>query len=324
MKKMCAVVYIYGRDYQGFIPIYLLSLFNTYPEYSARVYLDGSLDEEVKKCTDLLKDYDFEIVENFTDKLGFTKKALSIDQIQRSIRWFFHDPAFDDFEAIYVSDIDIIICPEKEPIFDRHMIHCNTIGMPYSNISRKKSYLNKKLKPKLVARNLIRFGVVQSLKYYFGKLKYINKLTGLHFYKTKDYKEKAVPVMQEYVKELNLLAEGKSKKYNLCAFNDEAVLYDMMNDCGFGTPPVAENMYNISEDPTEIGYRPHHGIHLGVFRGKIPKNDLPVVKSQLYRSYYEYFKQFKQTEYYKEFEKVFTPYIKTIIGNMERFYDNLD
>ncbi|MDP4119141.1 MAG: hypothetical protein Q8873_08130 [Bacillota bacterium] len=326
MKKLCLVLYIFGDKYQEYIPLFAWSLFKLYPDYGIRVYLDTKLNQHIKNQVEILKDKDLTIIENHLDNLEMTDKAKKVDLIQRSQRWLFYDEAFENYEAVYMGDADIIFCPEKEKMFEAHIKHCEIIGKPYSNIARK-PIVRKNYSPKVIARNFIKFGIKDSFKYYFGHTKPIRKLTGLHFVRTKEYYSAVRPVMREYVKELNKLAEHKSKKYNLCSFNDEAVLYDMVNDCGFGTPEVIgsglSGLYNICESGEKMEYRPHHGIHLGIFRNeKTPFKEWNVVTSDLYRGYYEYFKELEKTGQYKSFEKGFSPYMRNIIDNMNKFYLN--
>ena len=203
------------------------------------------------------------------------------------------------------------------------MNHCGVLGKPYSNIKRTSK--NKIFKPKYIARNVVKFGIKETFKYYFGDGSDMNKLSGLHFVKTKEYFEKLETVRDRFIKELNLLAEGKSKKYNLCSFRNETLLHDIVNESGMGVPEIyyksGYTKYNISQDSNEYGYRPHHGIHLGIFRDNItPQRDTAITLSELYKSYYKYFCELEKTEEYKTIEKLYTPYIREIIDNMHDFY----
>lgn len=322
MKKICIVKYAFGEHYQEYIPIFLLSLFKVYPDYGTRIYLDRELRPNVKKSLEMFKGYDFTIIENYNDGLGLSEKARKIIAIGKCVRWLMFDEAFLDYDSVYVGDVDIIVCPEEKPMYEEHLNHCKVLNMPISNVMRTTD-LNKKPTLKLVARNLIKFGISQSLKFYFGNEKVIKKVSGLHFVKSAEYYPQLLKVREDFVRELNLLAERKSKKYNLCSFRDEMLLYDLMIACGFGLTHEAAPGYNISRDSGQESYRPHHGIHLGTFRGEVPmKMEYDIITSELYRGYYNFFCELEKTEEYKTLEKDFSEELKGIIKRMHGFYEN--
>jgi hypothetical protein len=74
-----------------------------------------------------------------------------------------------------------------------------------------------------------------------------HRLTGLHFINVEPYFEKMAPFLEAYRR------DGK-----FCCMNNERVLYEMVQE-GIGIP--VERM-------RQNHYRPHHGIHLGLFREK--------------------------------------------------------
>ncbi len=324
MNKLCVVNYIYGEKYQGFIPLYIISLKESYPEYDIRLYIDNTLCESTREAVEILsKHYDgITVVENYAQHTKFSKKAVSIQQIQRCQRWLFFDEAFLDYEAVYIGDIDLLICKEEKPLFEQHKLHCSVVGAPYSNISRMAG--KRKLTPKMIARNVVKFGLGQSLKYYFGKNNPVIKLSGLHFVISKEYYEKVNPVIDGFYKELNLLAEGKSKRYNLCSFNNEAMLRDLVLDAGFNDCQLATGLpYNIETDATKPAYRPHHGIHLGIFRSSvIIEAEKDIISSELYKSYYKQFCDIKNTEAYKMVSGRFSKHLNDLISIMEAYYSN--
>lgn len=322
MKKMCIVKYIFGDSYQEYIPLFLLSLFKVYPDYGTRIYLDRPMLPGVRKNVELFKDYDVTIIENYNDNLGLTKKARSFTSIGKCVRWLMYDEAFEEYDSIYVGDTDIIVCPEEKPMYEEHLNHCKFLNKPISNIMRVGA-LNKKLIPKLVARNIVKFGLGQSIKYYTGKETAVKKVSGLHFVKTKEYYPQLLKIRDNFIKELNLLAEGKSKRYNLCSFRDEVLLYDMMIACGFGLTEEAEPGYNISQDSNQYSYRPHHGLHLGSFRGDYARNhERENLMSDLYRSYYKFYCDLEKTEEYTKLQKEFSTYMQKVINEMHEFYKN--
>ena len=323
MKKLCLVLYVFGEKYQEFIPLFLLSLFKLYPDYGVRIYLDRELLPVIKEKLGIFSEYDYKIIENYKSDDGLTKKAESFDQIQKCRRWYFYDDDFKNYDAIYIGDVDIFFCPEKNELYEAHIKHCETLQKPFSNIKRIRTYKNLNLK--LILRNIIKFGMFQTIKFHLNSDKILERLSGLHFIKTEDYINKVLPLKEEFINELNLLAEGKSKKYNFCMFNNEGFLYDLMLAAGFGDIPDSSGKdFNISEDCSEVAYRPHHGMHFGIFRSmNSAENERKMITSDLYIGYYKYFCDIENTEEYKVLEKDFSPYLKSIINNMHEFYQKV-
>lgn len=324
MKNLCMVAYVYGEKYQYYIPLYILSLHYSYPDYDIRIYIDNTICENVKKQLDILKKIknNFYIIENFAMTTKFSKKAQKITQIQRCQRWLFFDEAFLNYKSIYIGDIDLFICKEDQPLFEQHIKHCEFIKKPYSNISRiskdvKKSFYN-------FLKFTYKFSFPQTLKFFISKKYNLKKLSGLHFIITELYYTKCKNIFDEIYNELNLLAEGKSLKYNLCNFNNEGVLYDISQMAGFGELEASYNEYNIENDPFKHAYRPHHGIHLGIFRDdSIIKNEMKVITSKLYIGYYQFFKEITQSEIYREIYVYFSEGLILQLEKMSSFYYNL-
>lgn len=97
-NELCIVAYVYGYRYQGWIPIYLFSVLNNYPDYHVRIYLDGKLSLNVKKLLGLLSEYKegYEIIEH----VYFKEKRLS-NLENRSLRWILCDSELKKYKYIY-------------------------------------------------------------------------------------------------------------------------------------------------------------------------------------------------------------------------------
>lgn len=326
MKKLCIANYVYGKKYQDFIPMYIMSVAENYPEYDIRIYIDSKLGELVAKSIGFLsKKYNnFTIIENYAQKSKLTKKARSIQPIQRSQRWLIFDEVFMNYQAIYIGDIDIFMCREEKPLFEQHMLHCSICGSPYSNILRK-NIVNCHT-PRMLIRNFVKAGVSQMLKYYLSNQKEIVRLSGLHFVQTKEYYNKINEVVDNFYEELNRLAEGKSKKYNLCSFNDETLLRDLVLAAGFQDAYLCTNeLYNIETDATKKSYRPHHGIHLGIFRSQDSiKKEERNISSSIYCNYYKQFCKIRNTDIYQYIYENSSEYLKNIIESLDAYYNRLE
>ncbi len=88
------------------------------------------------------------------------------------------------------------------------------------------------------------------LPYSNAKRTGIQRLTGLHFIKVNEYYEKMSSVILRYRHSSHLLVAEN---------NDEEFLYKLVSE-GIGIPP------KLIEQGRKGFYRPHHGIHLGLYR----------------------------------------------------------
>lgn len=81
----------------------------------------------------------------------------------------------------------------------------------------------------------------------------------------------------------------------------------------------------LNKNPKVTGYRPHHGLHLGVWR--TPQDSIDpnsFLNSELYKDYYLQFNNLRANdEVLNEIIDLSSGYIKSIINNMEIFYKNL-
>lgn len=329
-KKLCIATYVFGKKYQGFIPLYIYSILKAYPNYSVRIYLDGKINKKIDDVIKKLKNVgDFEVIQNFPKKIGLNKKAKKNNMISRSLRWVFYDEVFSEYEYVYIGDIDIFLCKENKDFCEQHAIHCDYLGLPYSNYFRGEQLISNK-DIKTIVRKLIKYGFKETYRMFNKESICIRKLTGLHFIKVEPYFNKIKPLIGSYIQELNLLANKKSKKWNQCYFNDEALLYDIVEESNLGIPPkskeTSQNNMIINENAEKVGYRPHHGLHLGIWRKKISNNNTQikfVIDSKLYRSYYIQFCNLRETDpLLKEILNMSSPFIKKIISNMDNYYCN--
>lgn len=327
MKDVCLVAYVFGKKYQEYIPIFILSAINAYPEYDIRIYLDGCMTEKIKEQIEVLKIYKdkYEIIENYAKYTRLSKKALSYNQIQKSQRWLFYDEAFSKYKAVYIGDIDILISPEKESIYHQHLKHCKTLNSPYSNICRE-AHKYKRYDIKSLLRCVLKYGLKQCISFYQGNKEIITKMSGLHFVLVNDYYNAINKISDKYIKELNLLARGKSKKYNMCLFNNESLLKDLVSECGFKLPSLStDENYNIETDPEKIAFRPHHGLHIGIFRSQTAmENEKEIIESLLYKQYYEFFNKVKKSSEYKKISKSFSPQLNQYIETIDKYYSSLN
>ena len=324
MKKLCISTYVYGEDYQSFIPIYIFSILYTYPDYEIRIYLDHSLLPNIKRQLDVIKDMGrFSIIENHNSRITLTDSMKKNQQIMRSLRWLNYEEDFLNYRAIYIGDIDIFICKEGKGLYEQHMAHCEYLNLPYSNCVRSSAI--SPFSWKLVMRSIIKFGLTETIRFYKCSEKEIKKLTGLHFIRPCEYYESVRPILDKCYKKLRNISEGREPGWNSVMLNNEAILYDLVRSSGLNLPPEGtKGAVNDSRDVNSISFRPHHGIHLGIFRSpELARRNSSLLLGEVYVGYYRQFCQIRHHEpAYKELEKEFSSYLIRLIKTMDTFYQS--
>lgn len=334
MKKMCFVVLLYGEKYQWYIPLYIYSINQAYPDYDIRIYLMDKISPEVNRVLSgfsFLKNYT--IVEDISNKPEFKVPAFpqaapkndAAVQAPRCVRWLLYDQAFEQYDAVYMADVDIFIAKERFDAYEQHIKHCRFMEVPFSNTSRR---LDKKnlWTPHRMLKDIIRYGLGEFLQELINRRRYIYRLSGAHFVIVKDYYEKVLPLLEDYRKEVERIAKGRSKKWNRCFFNNEAVLYDLVKEAGFSVPESdaytkgavsPDVLPDIAEVPN---YRPHHGLHLGIWRQSDAEREYPAtVRSDAYQEYYRQFCELRDTDSnFRLLLEQESDFVKAVISNMDQ------
>jgi hypothetical protein len=197
---------------------------------------------------------------------------------------------------------------EQPGIYERHLQHAKLLGLPISNVLRKPKKIEIKSFLELV-RLLKKSGVRNLVNCILRNGEMVNRATGLHFVITKPYYEKVNKIRQKY--EEIICNTSLFKKH----FDPEEVLYHILDECGWAAlMPQAESseeMFDSSEGNTK--YRPHHGVHLGIFRVnkfKIPRG---------YEKYLQKIRPYFSDPLYIEISQYFSRKIKREIGRLEKF-----
>lgn len=292
MKKFCMVGVSIGDEYQSFIPFYIFSILKSYPDYSVIIFSDTELCTNTRKMLKLIEDVgDFEVVDKYSFGLKENQQLLNKRSSRQAVRFLFYDERFDKYEALYFGDIDIFICKEPGGIYEQHLQHCDFLNLPYSNyiralarveqfsLQRKISHLvNNRFKTQLSELN--RRIIVE------------NRLTGLHFVKTKPYFEKVRPLFPYYLD----IITGNQVRADLR--RDEEILFDLVKNSRLGLPPISPNSTILDNRLAKsIAFCPLHGIHFGMFRDKsVPIIGRQVLQSCIFADYYRQFSEMKVTD----------------------------
>lgn len=280
--KVCVTTFVYGYNYQIYIPIAVWSLAKMYPEYDIVIFLHGVLNEKLKSVLlklgllDKVKFHEF----TFADCPRMTtRRAICL-------RWVLWDKCFTDYDYIYTMDIDMFYIKEPLPLHEQHALHMKKTGLPFDNMRR---IIDKRKWP--LKAKILDIGVfVKNAGFSYKGLRYLLpyimertslRLTGLHFVDVKKYYGVYTEEKIEYNK--SMIYDGSFLKYS---YQDEAFLYCIMKELGFDVDILAVrdlnepykhlNFNNYNKDL----FRPIHGIHMGDYRG----NNFSFDK---YESYYK-------------------------------------
>ena len=211
-KQLCIAVYVFGQ-YSKYVPYYIYSILKSYPNYFVKVFCMDELSKKENECLALIRENlsaNFIIKEKYFPFYQFRKQKLG-----KPLRFLIPFHEFSEFDYVYIGDVDFLIVEESPSLLDGHIEHCKKIELPYSNQIRPNS----------------------------------NRLTGLHFFKVKEYYHTMNEVIGYYSNHLDKVHDFM-KKYR----SDEILLYKMIEE-GIGFGKI-----------NQCHYRPHHGFHLGILR----------------------------------------------------------
>ena len=224
MKKhsLCIVSYVFGA-YSLYIPYFLYSIGKSYPEYYTKIYVEGELPNSVSKVLDRIKEFypKFQII----PARGFPNHKLIKHSLKVDVRVFYRfliDPKdLKDFDYVYVGDVDMFILNESPSLLDFHISDLEQNKIPVSNCVRLDENGD-----------------------------FINRLTGLHFYKTEEYYNQ----LSRLIIELRNSEEKLTEWFFGLSWEEEG-LYKLVN-----------SKYDTSILEKKDFPRPWHGLHLGAAR----------------------------------------------------------
>ena len=261
MGKVCLSTFVYGEKYQDYIPFLLFSITKSYPEYYVTLFVYNSLSIRVQKqIADLsLDDTKIKIIENV-----FSNGGRMTPQKSQCLRWLLWDDSFYGFDYIYFVDIDILYFREPKPIHIQHAIHMEKTGLPYDNMRRL--HIRHPFAVSDLMQRLKYANVKKLLRFFFGeKVEY--RATGLHFIRVKDYYSAFDSSKRQLF--TNWVFNGAWLKEVMYP-NDEVLLYKLLEIVGLHPeklPIQTNSSISLDFDNCEREeFRPHHGIHLGIFR----------------------------------------------------------
>lgn len=313
--KVCLTTFIYGDAYQAYIPFLVYSCHKSYPEYDIVLFVYGTLTVSTRRSLDCLAVRNCRIVENaFADCPRMTPLKA------QSLRWVLWDDSFRNYDYLYTVDIDMLYQRENIPLHEQHKIHMETTCLCFDNMRRK--YVRQPFLPVPFLRRIKYAGMNGILKFLFGE-RITYRATGLHFVRVSDYyAAMTADKRKEYIESIyhdNWLRDVMHP-------NNEALLYYMLQELGLHPeimPTQSDSFSSIGFDnPERSEFRPHHGIHLGIFRSDIPLEQRPSDEAILKTNTYKYyFKRFRESMYNDEvFHYLLTEAPDCIKASFERMF----
>lgn len=321
LKPCLLTTYVYGEMYQAFIPLLVYSCKRAYPEYDIMLFLHDSLSNDVKK---LLKEFDL------YDKVIFKENTFQFSNTNSltasSTRWILWDEIFWEYSYLYVVDVDMFYIREPKPLHLQHAERTIMTGLPFDNLRRITMY-PKTLKNILRRIKYAHFHLF--FKFIFSRRIVEQRLTGLHF----------VDIHRFYTKEnleyIKRIKEGLNKRYffpEVMISNNEALLFRMMTDLGYdctklGCQSSADKMLPFDNNLREE-FRPHHGIHLGIFKKQyFNEMDMhtqsafkPILDSETYNYYVSKFKVIFMSDEFQRFYISMPLSAKIYIDRLNAYY----
>lgn len=315
---MCLTTFVYGEKYQFYIPFLAYSCNKAYPEYDMHIFVYGQLSEVVRKQLNSLNlTMNLNIHENaFKD---FTKMTPFIS---KTLRWLLWDDVFLKYDYLYTVDIDILYLREPILLHEQHKLHMEMLNLPFSNIARKLTY--SPLNPITFLQTIKNFGLIRALQSLAIKRTQY-RITGLHFVDVKNYYSK---MDKKFLfKHRDRRKEGKMPR-GIYRSSDEIYHYKLLEEVGFDLSSLAiqtDSVTMLEPTPNRLEFRPEHGIHLGMFRGKnLDKGQIEILESNAYKYYFDsYVNDVRTDQIFLNLLSIAPDFIKSTFDKLDKYIDDL-
>lgn len=324
MEKECLLTtFISGEKYQSFIPLLVYSCKRAYPEYDIMLFLHEPLKKEI---------YDLLNATNLLSLVIIKENVFAYDSKMTpvkacSYRWVLWDELFLKYNFIYIIDIDMFYIREPKPLHIQHKERMEISGLPFDNLKREAK--QKRNLRKILRR--IKYAHFH-LFFKFISQKYITetRLSGLHFIDTHKY------YTQNNRNYLDNIRKQLSKKIffpDIMIADNEALLYKIVTELGYNCDWIGYQTSTTAMLPFENNlrkeFRPHHGIHLGIFKSQgykkwsenTKKAFIPILESKTYKFYINEYKKIYFSEEFSRFFSLMPEEIKIYITRLNEYYN---
>lgn len=321
--SICVTTFIFGEKYQEYLPLLLYSIKKSYPEYNPVIFLHDEIKEDLKNRLKLVKKLGcFTIKEKYFYNIKKLKRSQG-----KALRWVLRDEIIKEHDYVYFIDSDIIYIREPTALHIQHIKHMDLLDLPFSNIMRRKVNNNRSLDTLDSRYNC--YGIKNAVRNFLKGTVIENRLTGLHFVRTKDYFPKIRSAQRKYEK---LLSSKEYLKY-FQGLSDEPILYQICKESGF----ELENLYlkpikDENRDQEKFlqrydydnfdqrNFRPHHGIHLGMFRDEPEGFSKILADSDTYEYYIQKLKKYLEDQTFVRIIEESNSMVSRQLNNLFEYY----
>lgn len=191
-NRLC-VSTVVDANYSSYLPLFIYTLKTSYSDYYIKIFTHGRFSQQVTNALNLIK-FDYELVPDLFN--SYVKYKFS------PISWRFIIPPehYKNFDYVYITDIDMMILPEKISLLNFHLNEMGETGLCYSNSKRNKKHIDGH-----------------------------RSLTGLHFV-SQEWFVKTEKARQRYDELLRTGSIGEARE------EDGRILYNMCKESGLKTP----------------------------------------------------------------------------------------
>jgi hypothetical protein len=234
-------MFVTGK-YQWYLPLFIFFLSRSYLEHDLIVVLKDTLQDGVREQLEQIEWKNYRIFENVFEEYDDGRQTIN------SLRWMMYLYEFEEYENIYIGDIDILIVQEEPLLLERHLKVCADNGTCYSNTIW--------------------------IDYPNGRGP---RMTGLHFFKTQEYFKAMLPVIKEWKEMLLTNPEADifwNEKIN--RLDNQMVLYKMIKESGL-------KVYGEDMRPPNVFFE-YSGLHLG--HSRVPGRWAELFKNDNNHVYY--------------------------------------
>jgi len=114
MGKVCLTTVSSANYFSGYIPLYLYSLSQAFPDYHARIFLRGKLPPYVKEALNLVPGGKWAIYEDSFPSYHVDTASTN------ALRFILRAKHFQGFNCVLFTDLDFIFVPTKPKLIDYH------------------------------------------------------------------------------------------------------------------------------------------------------------------------------------------------------------
>lgn len=130
--KVGVITYVHGW-YIDYIPFFIYSILQAYPDYKIKVFIRETIPDSVKFNLSFLPVDRFEIIEEYLSNFGIrddpSKKPYYL-------RWLIPYCDINEFDYAFICDVDFLMISENPTMADQRLDICNHNKVPFANYQR--------------------------------------------------------------------------------------------------------------------------------------------------------------------------------------------